>query len=131
MLSRFLEFSVSGEFTRKLAIRLIKLFSVLNSRVLSKIRTLIGRRDKNLTGNELTSRRREEVLFLGDPDNLFFNFTLHFFYRMNRSLAISDPSEFFKIKPFYKPQYKNVFVVHGWQNSWPADPWIDVGHFLN
>lgn len=69
--------------------------------------------------------REDDAPFIDDPRNLFFNFTLHYFYRLNRSVSISDPSEFDEIKLLYNPKYKNVFVAHGWQNAWPADPWMD------
>ena len=72
----------------------------------------------------------EDAPFIDDPENLFFNFTLHFFYRLNRSVAISDSSEFAEIKSLYQRKYKNVFVVHGWQNAWPRDGWMDVSDFL-
>ena len=57
-----------------------------------------------------------------------FDFTVRYYHTRDEIFSIDDPDKFNQIESIYKPQYKNVFVAHGFTNVWPKRAWMNVGY---
>lgn len=45
--------------------------------------------------------------------NEWFNYSLIYLISQDQIININEQSEFSKINPYFKPQYKSIFLIHG------------------
>lgn len=109
----------------------MKIFADRNKKLDQSIETLSDDSNLNQTLND--QKQNEELDKLQELTNNevlektqnWFNYTLHFTYKLSKTILINHQSDFDKISSVYKPKYKNVFIVHGWLNSVKYDLWLN------